>query len=411
MCYLIVTILYVLLVYPIGVSAQIKPPPIIEAATKEVVTSKYETNQECQKSDLAIMGNKDDDKNFLFRLGDTLKIKATGVCFYKIRSALEKSDAEKAFKLHIDDVPMVDLPVDVSQPLAEKALILSFHLKREPNKDENRKPWDKLLEKQHGGYVMKLPVALAIGSDPAWTVSSPSPFQLYVAEGKMVLGTIAVSLLIFLVVYVLLIRNRSTLRDMKDGCYSLGKSQMAFWGLLVVLTFIGIWVLTGTMERIPTQVLTLLGISGATGLSSILIRDSKKSGEISEREAKITKLREEQQKLIKEQPTMPGTSLPLSKDRLTEIELEIKEIKDELDKLSQERSSSISQGFFQDICNDGNGMSFHRFQVVIWTVVLGAVFVRSVTKVMSMPEFPETLLILMGISNGIYLGFKFPEKS
>ena len=35
-----------------------------------------------------------------------------------------------------------------------------------------------------------------------------------------------------------------------------------------------------------------------------------------------------------------------------------------------------SAGFWQRICNDGNGMSVHRLQVVIWTVVLGAVFIR-----------------------------------
>jgi len=30
--------------------------------------------------------------------------------------------------------------------------------------------------------------------------------------------------------------------------------------------------------------------------------------------------------------------------------------------------------------------------------------------VASMPEFPETLLVLQGISAGTYLGFKIPEK-
>jgi hypothetical protein len=49
-------------------------------------------------------------------------------------------------------------------------------------------------------------------------------------------------------------------------------------------------------------------------------------------------------------------------------------------------------------------------QVVIWTLVLGAVFVRSVLQTISMPEFPETLLVLMGISNATYLGFKTAEK-
>jgi hypothetical protein len=50
-------------------------------------------------------------------------------------------------------------------------------------------------------------------------------------------------------------------------------------------------------------------------------------------------------------------------------------------------------------------------QVVIWTLVLGVVFVVSVIQTMSMPEFPGSLLILMGVSNVTYLGFKIPEKA
>jgi hypothetical protein len=70
-----------------------------------------------------------------------------------------------------------------------------------------------------------------------------------------------------------------------------------------------------------------------------------------------------------------------------------------------------SRGFWRDICNDGNGASFHRLQVVIWTLVLGATFIQTVAKMMSMPEFSDTLLTLLGISNATYLGFKIPEKS
>ena len=79
--------------------------------------------------------------------------------------------------------------------------------------------------------------------------------------------------------------------------------------------------------------------------------------------------------------------------------------------LSREPVSVPSAGFWQDICDDGNGLSFHRLQVVIWTAVLGVVFVGSVSRTMSMPEFSDTLLTLLGISNGTYLGFKIPEKA
>ena len=43
--------------------------------------------------------------------------------------------------------------------------------------------------------------------------------------------------------------------------------------------------------------------------------------------------------------------------------------------------------------------------------MLGAVFVWSVYRNISMPEFDASLLTLMGISSGTYVGFKFPEKS
>ena len=57
-----------------------------------------------------------------------------------------------------------------------------------------------------------------------------------------------------------------------------------------------------------------------------------------------------------------------------------------------------------------NGVSFHRAQMVVWTVVLVVVFVLAVRDDVLMPEFETTLLALMGISSGTYIGFKFPEK-
>ena len=68
------------------------------------------------------------------------------------------------------------------------------------------------------------------------------------------------------------------------------------------------------------------------------------------------------------------------------------------------------RSFFLDILSDENGVSFHRLQIVIWTLVLATVFVISVGVSLEMPTFDTTLLALMGISSGTYLGFKLPEK-
>ena len=70
-----------------------------------------------------------------------------------------------------------------------------------------------------------------------------------------------------------------------------------------------------------------------------------------------------------------------------------------------------TRGFFRDILSDSTGtVGLHRFQIVVWTTVLGIIFLVSVVTELSMPEFSATLLATMGISAGTYLGFKFPEK-
>jgi hypothetical protein len=59
----------------------------------------------------------------------------------------------------------------------------------------------------------------------------------------------------------------------------------------------------------------------------------------------------------------------------------------------------------------GRVITFHRFQIVGWTLILGVVFVSEVLSKLVMPVFDATLLTLMGISSGTYLGFKVSAKS
>ena len=70
-----------------------------------------------------------------------------------------------------------------------------------------------------------------------------------------------------------------------------------------------------------------------------------------------------------------------------------------------------SRGFFQDLLEDENGVSFDRLQMVAWTFVLGLVFVVEVWTDLHMPDFSQTLLGLMGISSGTYVGFKLPNAT
>ena len=62
-----------------------------------------------------------------------------------------------------------------------------------------------------------------------------------------------------------------------------------------------------------------------------------------------------------------------------------------------------------DLLQDANGWSLHRVQIFIWTSILAVLFVVGVYRDLAMPQFSDTLLALMGISGGVYVGFKLPE--
>jgi hypothetical protein len=66
---------------------------------------------------------------------------------------------------------------------------------------------------------------------------------------------------------------------------------------------------------------------------------------------------------------------------------------------------------FADWLSEGSNTkySFHRFQMLAWTLLLGFVFVAKVLSDRAMPEFNAMTLSLLGISAGTYLGFKIPE--
>jgi hypothetical protein len=164
-----------------------------------------------------------------------------------------------------------------------------------------------------------------------------------------------VSLLIFTVVLFYAARKTDMLRigPAFDGVrqpYSLGRSQMAWWFFLVVISYTYIWLITGDQDTIPTSVLGLMGISSATALAAVFITPS-------------------------------GSTTPRK-----------------------------SEGFWRDIVtNDLGSVALDRLQIVVWTIILGGIFLRSVIWELTMPDFSTTMLALMGISSGTYIGFQFPQ--
>ena len=76
-----------------------------------------------------------------------------------------------------------------------------------------------------------------------------------------------------------------------------------------------------------------------------------------------------------------------------------------------QKLTNQSEWWFIDIVSDANGVSFHRFQLFAWTVILGGVFILATYRELNMPVFDTTLMGLLGLSAATYLGLKIPEAT
>jgi hypothetical protein len=202
-----------------------------------------------------------------------------------------------------------------------------------------------------------LPVSVSvgkIGGTAVETLVKSSDFYLsYV--GKYFVHISLLSVLIFVACFYILMRKSNMLRGGTDGTpYSLAQTQLAFWTLIVSISYLYIYATTQNIPDIPEKVLWLLGISITTTGGAKIIDNNKVAGQF---------------------------KYPASK------------------------------GFWVDIFSDNFGINIHRFQMVLWTLIMGLLFVISVIQDQKMIEFSEQLLLLMGISSGAYLGLKIPENN
>ena len=302
---------------------------------------------------------------------------------------------------------------------------LYFHLNITP---ESKNVWIDLL----GEPGIFRPVTVSVG------LENQSPFDTVFDQSKRLRFTIISPLYGFvaltvvlatLILFFQLARKTNIIREPgpnpiggKLKPYNLGRTQMAFWFFLIHVSYVVIWLITGSLDTITPSLLGLMGISAGTALGEAMIdsgKDAAKTGQLQGLTAEkqtleeaITELQSQIAKIDARTPTAPenlanrdnlSRQLQESRTRLNQINPQIKT-------LTASTKNNATIGFLGDILCDANGYSFHRFQIFAWTIVLGIMFVSSVYNNLTMPEFSATLLGLIGISSGTYIGFKFPEQ-
>lgn len=157
-------------------------------------------------------------------------------------------------------------------------------------------------------------------------------------------------LLIYLAMHSALLRDAGTKGALLEArTFSLAKTQMAWWFAIIFAAFVFLWLVTGEMPTLSGQALALLGISSATTMASVGISADRTPA--------------------------PGES----------------------------------GVFFRDLLSDANGITIQRFQMLVMTIALGLMFLIHVATHLTMPEFDASLLTLLGISAGTYVGLKIPE--
>jgi hypothetical protein len=260
--------------------------------------------------------------------------------------------------LFLDTVPMNLTPESCN---SQGGTVRYLLVRNEKNDDA----WHWLLGSPHG-FTRNIRVSVGTGMNAIATrvenfplrVIPPMAFYLWLA-----ITFAGAVLFVYLCRSTGLIRgSRTAANRPTDKPYSLANFQMAFWFFLVVAAYAFMWMITGELDTITASILALIGIGAGTALGSAMI-DSGANADSAE---KTGTMADEGQR---------------------------------------------TRGFLLDVLDDGGGISFHRFQMFVWTLVLGIIFCASVYRHIAMPDFSATLLGLMGISSGTYLGFKFPEKT
>jgi hypothetical protein len=337
------------------------------------------------------------------------------VCVRGLHDWIKRDNDPNSLRLFLDGhILSSSEPTAISPPSQD---YVNFMLEFDNANKQERAEWVAIMDAVRNASDGR--ALLSVGnssSREAFASDVYVPFELY----PWFYGVAFVLVLLLLVALAWLGRTTNLLRDPGSRAtapgprpqgrpFSLSRVQMAWWFYLVVAAYVYICLVTKVSEVPTGSVLALLGISATTGLAAVSLDKNKRS----EAEIERTDLETEQEALetrideLRKQGTHLETAL---QQELQSKELQLAEVNAALSRQLLRVAKVSSRGLFWDLLSDGDGVSFHRFQMVVWTVVLGLVFAWQVHRDFSMPEFDPSLLALMGVYSGTYVGFKFPEK-
>ena len=177
--------------------------------------------------------------------------------------------------------------------------------------------------------------------------------------------------LAFLVIFMCFTQVPNLVRDpdgpIRDGkhVFSLSRCQLAWWFFIILAAWGFLWVTTSSRDTLNKTALIVSGIGSTTAVTGIIagkVRDS------------------------------------VTGSKLGKVDVQI-----------GQRPVGFKEGpgaVLYDLLSDCDTVGFHRFQFLVWNVILGCVFLWQTWTDLSMPEFDGTLLALLGLSGATFVGMK-----
>jgi hypothetical protein len=346
-------------------------------------------------------------------LGNVVTVEGTS-----LNKLFEKPCDKKVVVLFLNGLAMGLTPEPTSNP---KENIFHFTLKRA---DDAHAAWTSIM----GSPLSESDkVSVSMGFKDGFAVSSASATATSLTFNMVPMGRFLLWLL-FLAGMIAVFLYYTTCSDIiRDpgpvsvgtlGLFSLSRLQGAWWFFVIVAAYLFIGTVTGDFSNsINSTALILLGIGAGTVVGSAAV-DSRNDTQAQKDQtaASIVAVQNQitaaQQAIAAADAQLGGNPPPAAAQRqqLTATKAAQSKTKERLE-TQLGMLQGRSQGLLTDILSDANGISFHRFQIAAFTVILSVIFIVETYETLAMPTFNTTLMGMLGLSAGTYLGLKIPEAT
>jgi len=209
--------------------------------------------------------------------------------------------------------------------------------------DQNATQWHRIL----GGHWFTRTVTVGLGPNdqfPFPSLVTDQPFHIIQVWRVVVMFAVALVLL----AAVFIVQRLTTALD------SLARIQIALWAVIIGVSYVYIWSITGETETITAGALALLAIGAGTAVGAKILGTKTRVG-----------------------------------------------VKAIVQGLKGADAAPVER-------KEPHGL--HEIQAAVWTIILAVVFLATVFRFLEMPDFSGNVLTMAGISGGTYVAFSMAQR-